>query len=144
MAIHMENDSMKLEEAPNDVLVHAYITLRDQKAEVVKEKEAAEAALEAKMSQITGILLARFRENGDESVRTKYGTAFKTTKTSASVGDRDAYKGWILESPEERMVFLDMRCNKTAITTYRTEHENDVPPGVNWREELTIGIRRSS
>ena len=26
MAIHMENDSMKLEEAPNDVLVHAYIT----------------------------------------------------------------------------------------------------------------------
>jgi hypothetical protein len=31
---------------------------------------------------------------------------------------------------------------KNAVEEYRNE-KNDLPPGLNWREEITIGVRRS-
>lgn len=133
---------MKLNEAPDDVLVKAYVALRDERALRKKQFEQEDGEYKAKMEKIEGIFLARFATSGHESVRTTFGTAFKQLKTSATVADKDAYVSWILDDPSERLVFLDARCNKTAVTQFK-EAENDLPPGVNWREEYAIGIRRS-
>jgi hypothetical protein len=37
---------------------------------------------------------------------------------------------------------LERRVSKAAVEQYKDEHGN-LPPGINWREEITINVRRS-
>ena len=122
---------MKVSELKTNDLVKVYIQLRDRRA----QRKAA-------YEKIEGILLQRFNEVGIESARTEFGTAYKETKVSATTGDKDAMLEWVLAEPEDRIGFLDVKPNKTAVRAYR-EQFDDLPPGVNWREEVTINVRRS-
>jgi hypothetical protein len=86
------------------------------------------------------MLLKQLEATGAESVRTKSGTAFKTTKTFASVADWDATLTYIVD--QGLFNLLERRVSKQAVLEFKEEH-NDLPPGVSWREELAISVRRS-
>lgn len=125
-----------------DELVSKYIALRDKKAEMKKEYEARAAKVIEVMDKIEAVLLKTFEEIGSDSVKTERGTAYKSTRSSASVADRDAYFSWVLADPDERMIFVESRANKTAVEQYKAAND-DLPPGLNWREEVVINVRRS-
>jgi len=125
-----------------DDMVCKYIQLRDKKSEFKKEFEGKVAKLQEVMDKIEAVLLQKFSEDGSDSVRTEQGTAYKSVRTSASVADRDVYLSWLLADPDERIVFLDVRANKTAVEQYKAAND-DLPPGLNWREEVVINVRRS-
>ena len=129
---------MKLNE-----LVEKYIVLRDRRAERKRAYEEADAADVALQEKIEAVLLKTFDENGMDSVKTANGTAYKSTRNSATVGDRDAYINWVLEDPQERQVFLESRCNKSAVEQYKAAND-ELPPGINWRSELVVNVRRSA
>jgi hypothetical protein len=38
---------------------------------------------------------------------------------------------------------IEKRCSKVGVEQYRAEHD-EVPPGINWREERVVNVRRSS
>jgi len=133
---------MKLNEAPDDKLVETYIAIRDSVAAKESAHKEALSPLKGKLDKIEAEFLRRFSERGQESVRTNFGTAYKSTRSSATVADRGSYVGWILEAPEDRLSYLDVRANKTEVAQYKGEH-GDVPPGLNWREELVVGFRRA-
>jgi hypothetical protein len=82
----------------------------------------------------------RYHEQGIESARTKYGTAFKTKVGFASVADRDVFFHWVMDNNAQE--FLESRCSKTAVQQYIAEH-SDLPPGINWREEIRIRVNRA-
>jgi hypothetical protein len=133
---------MKLNEAPDDKLVGAYVSIRD---DVAAEEAAFKARVKdkkEKLDKIEAEFLRRFGERGAESVRTTHGTAYKLVRTSATVADRGIYTDWILADPESRLSYLDVRANKKEIEQFKGEH-GDIPPGLNWREELTVGFRRA-
>ena len=69
---------MKLSEARTADLAKIYIQLRDRRAQRKAKYDAEDADDKAKQERIEADLLRRFNEEGIESVRTEFGTAYKT------------------------------------------------------------------
>ena len=123
-----------------DALIGKYIELRDAKAKLKAQYTERAAKLDVVMTQIEGFILEHFKDTGVESARTEKGTAYKSIRTSTTVADWDATLSFIQSNGLWNM--LEHRVNKTAIEEYRAEH-NDLPPGLNHREEIIINVRRS-
>ena len=125
---------MKLSEA-----VELYISLRDKKSEIAAARKAEEAAIQAKMDKLEVQLMGALDKLGSEGMRTPAGTAYISNRTSATVGDKDAFMRHVKQ--HQAFDLMDVRVNKTAVDAYAAEH-GDVPPGVNYRTERTVSIRR--
>lgn len=123
-----------------DELVENYVKLRDAKAQLKAQYDAKRAKLDEILTQIEGNLLLKFQELGCESVRTSVGTAYKSTRTSATVADWDIILEHILDT--ENYTLFDHRISKKAVEEYKEEN-GDLPPGINWREEVVVNVRRS-
>lgn len=123
-----------------DEIVARYIALRDKKAEIKAKYEAEVEAIDAAMNRVENYLLKLMTELGVESIRTSAGTPYVSRRTSATVADWDAFLGWVKSNGEWSM--LERRANKTVVQSWRDEH-NDLPPGLNWREERVVNIKRS-
>jgi len=121
-------------------LVEKYIKLRDAKAALAKQFKEKAALLEGPMDKIEALILQEFGKQGIESARTDSGTAYKSVRTSATVADWEATLGFIVENRAWEM--LERRVSKEAVVAFREEHD-DLPPGVNYREEITLNVRRS-
>jgi phage host-nuclease inhibitor protein Gam len=127
---------MKLSEA-----VSIYIKMRDKKAQMKAEIDASVAPLNEKMEKLEAKLLDVFNKTGIDSVKTEFGTAYTTTRVTASVADREIFMTHVRENDD--WALLEVRASKTAVEQYR-ETNNDLPPGVSTREERVVNVRRSS
>lgn len=127
---------MKLNE-----LVGKYVQLRDQKAKIKAEYDAKVAAVDNVLDKIEAVLLKTFEDTGMESVKTEFGTAYRSVRTSASVADWDAFFTHVREHGAWEM--LERRCNKTAVEQHKAVNDGQLPPGLNWREERVVNVRRS-
>lgn len=121
-------------------IVEMYIRLRDKKKEKDDAHKAAMETINDALKSAEATLLAAFQANGMESVNTKFGTAYKSVRSSAKVEDWDRTLAFILSGGHFEM--LEKRVAKTAVEAYRDEH-NILPPGIGWSEELTVNVRRS-
>lgn len=128
---------MKLSEA-----VAIYIKLRDQKAQMKADYEAQVAPIQDKMDKLEGKLLDVFNQTGMDSVKTEFGTAYATVRTTASIADRDAFMEFV--KAKEEWSLLEVRVAKTAVEQFRASNDDELPPGVNIREERVVNIRRSA
>lgn len=123
-----------------DLIVERYIQLRDRKAQMKAAYEASVADITAGMNKLEGAILASLNEQGAESFRTAHGTAYKSTSTSATVADWDSLLGFVKENGAWEM--LEKRVSKAAVDQYRAAND-DLPPGINYREAVSVGVRRS-
>lgn len=128
---------MKLSEA-----VSLYIQLRDQKAQMKAEFDEQVAPLQAKMDKLEAKLLEVFNQTGMDSVKTEFGTAYSTVRTTASVADRESFMDFV--KANEEWALLEVRVSKTAVEQFRSANDNELPPGVNIREERVVNVRRSA
>ena len=128
---------MKLSDA-----VKLYIQLRDKKAQMKAEFDASLAPLNEKMDKLESKLLQVFSQTGMDSVKTEFGTAYASTRTSVSIADRDAFVNYIKESGDFNM--LELRPSRSAVPEFAAANEGDLPPGVNMRVERVVNIRRST
>lgn len=122
-------------------VVAKYIEYRDQKAQLKAEYEMQASKLDAHMQKIENKLLEVFEQTGMDSVKTEFGTAYCTVRSSASVADKEAFMDYVKSNDEWPL--LEVRASKSGVEAYKQIHE-DLPPGVNWREERVVNIRRSS
>jgi hypothetical protein len=122
-------------------LVAKYIELRDKKAQMKAEFDEKAAKLDAVLDQIEASLLKTFDTAGMDSVKTPFGTAYTSTQTSASIADPDVFREFVKANNAWDM--FQNRVSKTAVEQYKAVHD-DVPPGVNWREERVVNVRRAS
>lgn len=121
-------------------LVERYLKLRDKKADLKAEFDKKTEAINNALEMAENALLAFFNANGMDSASCPLGTAYKSTRTSATVADWDAALGFIRE--RELWNLLERRVAKKEVEAY-VETEGDLPPGVNWRSDVTINVRRS-
>lgn len=128
---------MKLSDA-----VSLYIKLRDQKAQMKAEFDASVAPIQEKMDKLEAKLLEVFNQTGMDSVKTEFGTAYATVRATASIADRDAFMDYV--KAHEEWSLLEVRASKSAIEQFRSANDNELPPGVNLREERVVNIRRSA
>lgn len=123
-----------------DELVRRFIQVRDKKSQLKAEYEQAASKLTELQDKIEALLLHRFSEMGVDSMKTPHGTAYTSRSVSATVGDWDAFIGFVKANGAYEL--LEHRVSKTAAEQYRVAH-NELPPGVNWSESRTINFRRS-
>lgn len=121
-------------------VVAKYIELRDKKAEYKAAYDAKVAVIDEVMGKIEAKLLEAFEAAGVDNMKTEAGTAYISNKTSVSIGDREAFMKYIQDNNEWPL--LEVKASKTAVVEYREVHD-DLPPGINWRVERTVSVRRS-
>ena len=122
-------------------VIKSYVLLRDRRAQRKNEYEAADAADKEKQEKIEAYLLKEFNESGVDSIKTEFGTAYKTSKLSVTTADKEAFfHNWVV--PNGAWEFLDIKPNKTAVQQYKAAHD-DIPPGLNWSETMSVNVRRS-
>jgi hypothetical protein len=121
-------------------LIDKYIQLRDLKAQMKAKYEAKVAPVTEAMDRIEAKLLQQMRDQGAESFKTSFGTAYVSKRTSATVADWDGLLNFARE--QELWNLLEKRVNKTAVDEYVAANE-DLPPGVNYRTEYTVNVRRA-
>ena len=126
---------MKLNE-----VVAKYIELRDMKAELQHNYKFKAAKIDEQLDKIEAKLLEVFDSSGMDSCKTEFGTAYTTTKTMASVADPETFFNYVVENQE--WALLEKRAAKLAVEQFK-EQNGDLPPGINWREERVVNIRRS-
>jgi hypothetical protein len=127
---------MKLSE-----VVAKYVELREKKANLKSEYDMQVAPIEAKMAKIEGKLLEVLDQTGGKSFRTPHGTAYVAVRTTASVADRETFFEFVKQN--EEWPLLQVAVVKSAVEQYKSVNQ-ELPPGINWREERVVNIRRSS
>lgn len=121
-------------------LIAEFVSLRDQK-KVADEKyeEFAKLHFSNRMDELKLLILDHLNTTGLDSVSGAGFTAYKLVQTSATVGDARAFREWVIDQQAWEM--LDWRVNKTA-TKEAVEDGQPLPPGINFSQAVTIGIRR--
>jgi len=127
---------MKLSDA-----VSVYIGLRDKKAKMKAELDEAIKPIQEKMDKLEAKLLEAFQAAGVDSVKTEFGTAYTSVRTTASVADRDAFMEFVKANDEWSLI--EVRAAKVAVEQFRAAND-DLPPGINMREERVVNVRRSA
>jgi hypothetical protein len=123
-------------------VVAKYIELRDRKAAIKGEYDAKVATLDQQLTHIEGKLLQVFDQLGMDSVRTEFGTAYKSERVTVSVADKDAFKQFCIDTGEFSL--MEVRAAKTAVEQYKAANDGQLPPGLNWRAEHVVNFRRAS
>lgn len=121
-------------------LVQKYVEVRDKKAQMKAEYDAKVAKVDEVLNKIESALLKTFDTTGMDSVRTEFGTAYTSTRSTASIADPDAFMTFCKENNAWHM--LQKRVAQASVEQYKDEHEA-LPPGIDWRVERTVNIRRS-
>ena len=133
-------------------LVKAYIALRDKKANLKAEFMERQKPYDEALYQIEAEMLSKMSETGVESMKTAYGTAYKSVRSTVSVQDKEAFRRFIAdkilyaydrdEDPMWAFDYLDIKANKTACEDYLSA-KDELPPGINIRREEVVGFRRA-
>lgn len=124
-----------------NAIVERYIQMRDMKADLKKALDKKLEQLEVAMKKCEGAIMNHLNTHGAESIRTSAGTVFKSQQTSATVDDWDALLAYIQSNSAWQM--LDHKVNKTAVVEFMEANPGDLPPGVAWRAEHVVRVRRS-
>jgi hypothetical protein len=131
---------MKVTELDDVSLLKLFIALRDRRAQRKAAYDNDDADDRTKQDKIEVEFLRRFQERGIDNVSARdVGTAYRTTRSSATVADWDTFLNHVVEN--EAWEMLERRVNKTAVQQYKAEEE-DLPPGVNWAETQVVNFRR--
>lgn len=120
-------------------LVEQYIKLRDKKAVMKKEYDDKVFSVDELLDKIEVVLLKTFQETGLESVSTKAGTAYTSSRATAKVADKDQFMKFVIEG--ENWEFLENRVSKEAVEQFKAAND-DLPPGISWSEVRTVNVRR--
>jgi len=130
----------KISDVGDATLLKLFIALRDRRAERRAAYQADDEGDRAKQDKIENEFLRRFNERGIDNVSARgIGTAYKSTRASATVGDWDSFIQHVQENAAWEL--LERRVNKTAVDQFKTVND-DLPPGVNWSETQVVNFRR--
>lgn len=123
-----------------DDLISQYITLRDRIADADKAHKEKLAPAKEYMKLLEGKLLEQLNAVGGENVKTKAGTAYRTTRKSATIADSEAFRGYVIN--HQAFDIVDWRANAPAVEDFIKSHGSP-PPGVNLTLAHTVGVRRA-
>jgi hypothetical protein len=122
-----------------DFLIEQYVRLRDEVTAKDREFKEWKAGKEALMEGIAKKLQTMMDAEGESSINTPHGSAYKTYKDSATVADWDQFFSWVLA--EERFEYLDHRVSKKPVKEL-VEEGQPPPPGVNYTKLEVVQVRR--
>lgn len=118
--------------------IEQYLAVRDKIKMMEDEAKKAIEPFKLIQEQLAGWLQEFMDKTGGDSIKTKAGTAYVSTRYSATLADPDAFMQFVIEN--KLFDLLDRRANATAVKDY-TGEKGAPPPGVNLTALKTIGVR---
>lgn len=131
----METEAISVEK-----LVATYIKIRDARDEIKREMEEKVAELQADLDAINQTLLDHFKEQGIDSARTPFGTAYRTIKSRYWTNDWDAMRSFIAE--HDAFDLLEKRIHQSNMKQFLEENPDLHPAGLNVDSEYSVTVRR--
>ena len=126
-----------------DEVVSAYLALREERARILNEYEAADSVLKEDMSQLEHLFLGLCNDVNADSIKTKHGTIMRQLKERFICGDWDGFKQFVLDN--QAVELLERRVHQGNMTQFLSEHKDDgLPPGVSVMREYGITVRKST
>lgn len=122
-------------------VVEKYMRLRSDKERIVNETKAITAKIQEEMNLLETYIMQQMEVDDVTSYKTKHGTAFKTTRDFAKVGDWDSMLEFVRKNDAWQL--LEKRVSKQAVQSYLDAGE-PLPPGVDWTSVVEINIRKPS
>jgi len=121
--------------------VNQYIQIRNDLDAKRKEYQEIERELKAQLEDIQFEILNISDELGVDSLKTEFGTAYRSVKTSYRILDWEAYLEWAEQ--HGALHTLQKRVTKSAVDEVVNEDlDGDLPPGLDLYSEVTINIRK--
>lgn len=124
-----------------DRLVAAYIKMRDKRAELLREYEAADADVKAQMEAVESSLLDLCKQIGADTLGSKHGKVIRTVKTRYWTSDWDSMHKFIMQHNMPEL--LERRISQTTMKQLLDENPDLMPPGVNIDSRYAVTIRRA-
>lgn len=123
-----------------DAMVDQFVRVRDAIKQVEEDNKNKLAPAKEYLEQLNGAILEKLTEVGLESAKTKFGTAYKTVRRSATIADGQAFRDFITGNGMYDLV--DWRANAVAVGSFIDANNGELPPGVNYSTFVQIGVRR--
>lgn len=122
-------------------MIKKYVELRDfmklrAEARAVEDKPYNEA-----METIEGIVLQHLNENSEQSIKTEWGTAYKSTTMSAKVASPEDFFNYVREA--DAFQLLTSAVSKDAVKDHMEEHQGTPPPGIDVTYFTKVNFRRA-
>ena len=124
-----------------DVLVAKYIAARDMKTKLDAAHKTKLEPLIAAMEKTEAAILDFFNKHGIDNAKCEAGTAYKASRTSATVNDMDQFLDFVRAN--DAWHFLEKRVAKTQVDEYVQQHK-DLPPGISYTQMAALNVRRAS
>lgn len=121
-------------------VIDKYVKIRDKRRALKEEFENSDAVLKNASDKIEAWLLKKLSDDGLESTKTPFGTAYISKRTHATCNDWTSFWGFI--SRAGRFDFLEKRPASRAIAEY-FEECNELPPGLDLHTERVVNVRRA-
>lgn len=121
-------------------LIANYIKIREKKSLMKAEFDAKVAKFDEAQEKIEAYLLNFFNKAGIDSIKTPAGTAYASSRSSATVADWDAFFGYVQSNGAYEL--LEHRANKAAVEEFVAANSGDLPPGINFSTTKTVNFRR--
>ena len=131
---------VKIASVDDVTLLKLFIALRDRRSRRKTSYQADDEDDRMKQDKIEIEFLRRFGERGIDNVSAHgVGTAYKSTRSSATVADWDSFLDHVQSN--DAWELLERRVNKTAVEQFKAVND-DLPPGVNWSVSQVVNFRR--
>lgn len=124
-----------------DKRVEQYVKVRDAIKAMDEKHEAERAPLVEIQNLLTGWMMDFLTKSGSQSIKTKHGTCYTSTRYTASLADPDAFMKFVIANNLYEL--LDRRANATAVRDYTAANGGNLPPGTNLSAVQTLGVRRA-
>ena len=123
-----------------DRLTQAYIKMRDKRAELLKEYEAADSKIEQQMLLVEEELRKMCEQLNADSIKTQHGTVFRSIKTRYEATDWDSMYKFIMENNVPQV--LERRISTTNMKQFLDDNPKLMPVGMNVNNRYTVTVRR--
>jgi len=121
-------------------LVEAFVELRDRKKEMEARHKEELAPTLRKMEKALNLIEGIMNEQGVESVRTQYGTPYKSVLSRVKITDWEAARNFVDENNLGH--WYTRTLSKEGVETYLEEF-GELPPGVEITRITNINVKRS-
>ena len=132
----MDDSSQEKAVLSPDRLMRVYAKMRDK----LEALQADVDKVEGDMKAIKTALLDHCKANGIESIRTPYGLAYRTVRTTYSTADWENFYKFVLDN--KALYLLEKRLHQSNMKEFITDNPEMIPPGLNSSSEYTMTIKR--
>lgn len=111
-------------------MIQQYIKLRDYVEAQTKAFEETMKPYRTGMATIENAVSQQIIELGGESIKTEFGTAYRSTTLAVKMADRQAFMEFVTQDWGEREAFLTSAVTKDVVKDW-LEQNNSKPPGLD-------------